>query len=114
MVLSHFSRRYRAKGAKVEIEHFVEDLVVGSVCCCLDEEVAMAAPHRVHEQHRAQHARGDLRIHAVEFATFDATLKNACHESAPPLDDLARVESYEVGKAAQLSVDEPEERGELG
>src|ERR1051326_2563942 len=112
MVLSPSLRRCRADRVEVEVEHFVEHLLVGLVRGGL-EEIAVAAPERVHEQHRAQHARGDSGIYGTKLPALDAALDNARDETPDPLDDLAAVKTSEVGKVAELRVDETEERGKF-
>ena len=113
MVLSPLSRcGSRANGVEIEVQNFVEHLLIGLVRGCL-EQIAMVAPERVHEQHRAQHARGDGRIDLAEFPGAHATLEDACHQAQNALDDLASVEAGQVGKVAELRVNQPEEGREV-
>src|SRR5207302_2603339 len=56
--LAPFSLREPGEWRGDRVQNFVEHLLIGLVRGCL-EQIAMVAPERVHEQHRAQHARGD-------------------------------------------------------
>src|SRR5947209_7577628 len=113
MVLSPFSRRWcRPNGVEVEVQNFVEHLLISLVGGRL-EQVAMAAPERVHQQHRAQHPRRDCGIHLAELTAPGAALDDARDETEDPLDHLAAIEAREVGKIAELRVNESEERGKV-
>src|SRR5436305_12120789 len=112
MTLSHLRCWSGANGMEVKVENFVEHLLIRLVGGCL-EEIPVTAPHGMHEEHGTEHAGGHFGIYVAKFAILDAALENSRHEPTPPFHDLGRVESYEVGKAAEFRVDETEERGEL-
>ena len=113
MVLSPSPHRWcRANGVEIKVQDLVEHLLIGLVRGRL-EEIAMAAPERVHEQHRAQHPRRDRGIDAAKLAASHTALDDARHEAEDALDHLATVETREIGKIAELSVNETEERGEV-
>src|SRR5690349_3409908 len=113
MVLSPFPHRWcRSDGVEIKVQYFVEHLLIGLVGGGL-EQIAMAAPERVHEQHRAQHPRCDRWIDRAELAAADTALDDPRHEAEDALDYLAAVEAREIGKIAELRMNETEERGKV-
>src|SRR5689334_10032016 len=113
MVLSRlFRRRHGANGVKEKIEYFLDYLLVALVRGCF-EEIAMTAPHPVHEQDRPEHTGHHGRVDVAELPIADAALDDAADETQFALDDLASVEAREIGEIAQLSMNEAEERREL-
>src|SRR5207248_4155324 len=79
---------------------------------CL-EEIAVAAPHCVHEEHRAEHPRRNGGVDLSEFTVAHTTLDDAGDQTQNALDDFATVKAREVGEVAQLRVNEAEQRGEI-
>src|SRR5205814_1873886 len=113
MALPYLSRyRCGADGVEIEIENFFDDLLVGLVRGCL-EEIAVAAPHCVHEEHRAEHPRRNGGVDLSEFTVAHTTLDDAGDQTQNALDDFATVKAREVGEVAQLRVNEAEQRGEI-
>src|SRR6476660_2091624 len=107
-----FRSRRGTDGMEKEIEDFVDDLLVGLVRRRL-EQVAVTAPHPVHQQHRTEHARGHGRVDVAEFTVTDTTLDDPCDEAELSLDDFPSVEAGEIRKVAQFRVDEAKEGGEI-
>src|SRR3954462_1249651 len=113
MVLTHFPHPWcRADGVEIEVQNLVEHLLIGLVRGCL-EEIAVTAPERVHEQHRAQHPRRDRGVDGAKLAAPHTALDDSRDEAEDALDHLTPVEAREVGKIAELRVNETEERGEI-
>src|SRR5438094_2959100 len=100
-----FPGRRGANCMEIKVEHFLDHLLVGLVRGGL-EQIAMAAPHRVHDQHRAEHAGRDRRVHLTELTSADATFDEARNEPQNSFDDFTSVKARKIRKAAKLRVNE--------